>query len=251
MERTGGGDPARTVALLWRAEPEAKRGRKPKVTVDQIITAAVAAADADGLAAMSMARVAKELGLGTMSLYTHVPGKAELVDLMIDAVLLERDLPATGEPRPDGWRAQVELYAQRTRDAYQRHPWLRDVSMVRPPLGPGLMAGEEFLLAALSETALAPRQVTAAMGAIITFVDGAVAAVADTEQLERVTGQSNDAWWDARQVFWDEYFDVEKYPAMTRLWHQGAFNDSTADQSDTAFAFGLQRLLDGIEGSFR
>jgi AcrR family transcriptional regulator len=244
----GGDDAARRIALLWRTEPEAKRGRKPKVSVAQIVTAAVAVADADGLAATSMARVAKNLNLGTMSLYTHVPGKSELVDLMVDAVLQEREL---GDPRPEGWRAQVELYAERTRDVYRRHPWLRDVSMVRPPLGPGLMAGEEFLLAALSESGLAPRQVVAAMGAIMTLVDGAAAAVAETEQLERATGQSTDAWWAERQVFWDDYFDVERYPAMTRLWHEGAFVEGADDQADTAFVFGLRRLLDGIEGSSR
>ncbi|GLZ28284.1 TetR family transcriptional regulator [Lentzea sp. NBRC 105346] len=247
VERSGGGDPARTVELLWRTRPVAGRGRKPKVTVDQIITAAVAAADADGLGAMSMARVAADLGLGTMSLYTHVPGKAELIDLMVDAVLRERDLrPADGD-----WRAQVELYARRTREVYRRHPWLRDVSMVRPPLGPGLLAGEEFLLAALSGIGLEPRQVVAAMGAIMTFVDGAVAAEVDTAQLERATGESTDAWWAARQLFWDEYFDVTRYPAMTSVWERGGFDLSTGEQSENAFEFGLRRLLDGIEGGVR
>ena len=248
-ERSGGGDPVRTLTLLWRRPSEPKPvGRKPKVSVDQIVTAAIAVADREGLGATSMARVAQELSVGTMSLYGHVPGKAELIDLMADTVLQERDLTPEGT-----WRERVQHYADRTRAAYRKHPWMRDVSMVRPPLGPGLVDGQEFVLAALADSGLEPRQVTLAHVAIEGFVHGAAASEADDQQLEQKTGESGDSWWSARQVFWDDYFDVERYPTMTSLWHAGAYDTGgiLADNARNSFDYGLAKLLDGIEGVLR
>jgi AcrR family transcriptional regulator len=256
VERSGGGDPDRTVALLWRAraahgqhDGKPARGRRPTLTVDQIVAAAIAVADREGLSSMSMVRVAEELGVGTMSLYTYVPGKAELIDLMVDAVMMQRALPGPGDDRPTGWRAQVELYAERTRDAHRRHPWLRQVSTVRPPLGPGLLGQYEYLLSALAGSALPTRQMDAAMGAIITFVDAAAAMEAENEHTERATGQSFDAWWAARESFWHDYFDADEYPTLTRVWNHGGFSQRATDAAIDAYEFGLQRLLDGIQST--
>ncbi|MBF9129552.1 TetR/AcrR family transcriptional regulator [Plantactinospora sp. S1510] len=255
VERSGGGDPARTLALLWSTQPSAgrpgsagkpARGRPPRLTLAQIRLAAVTVADRDGLATMSMARVAEEVGVGTMSLYTYVPGKAELIDLMVDSVLSERDLPGPDDVRPSAWRARIVLYAERTRAMYRRHPWLREVSMVRPPLGPGLLSQREYLLAALADTGLSARQVVAATDAIVTFVDAAAGQQAESEQAERATGQSTDDWWSDRDSFWEDHFDVERFPAMTRTWKADGFV-GTAEAMVDAYEFGLRLLLDGIE----
>ncbi|AVT38962.1 TetR/AcrR family transcriptional regulator [Plantactinospora sp. BB1] len=255
VERSGGGDPDRTLALLWTAQPSPgspaaagrpARGRPPRLTVPQIRQAAIAVADREGLATMSMARVAEELGVGTMSLYTYVPGKAELIDLMVDGVMAERDLPGPDDVRPTDWRARIELYADRTRTMYQRHPWLREVSTVRPPLGPGLLAQQEYLLAALADLGLPARQTVAAGNAIVSFVDAAARQQAEADQLERTTGQSTDEWWSDRDSFWAEHFDVARYPAMNRTWEAGGFVD-TPDAMADAYRFGLRLLLDGIQ----
>ncbi|GIG89507.1 TetR/AcrR family transcriptional regulator [Plantactinospora endophytica] len=255
VERSGGGDPRRTLALLWTAEPapaaagttgRPARGRPPRLTVRQIRQAAIAVADRDGLAAMSMARVADGLGVGTMSLYTYVPGKAELIDLMVDGVLAERELPGPDDAPPPDWRARIELYADRTRATYLRHPWLREVSTVRPPLGPGLLAQQEYLLAALAGLGLPARQTVAAANAIVTFVDASARQRAETDQLERVTGQSTDEWWSDRDSFWSEHFDVARHPAMNRIWLADGFVD-TPDAMADAYRFGLRLLLDGIQ----
>ncbi|GLY77251.1 TetR/AcrR family transcriptional regulator [Actinoallomurus iriomotensis] len=254
VEHSGGGDPERTLALLWRDRAAGRtdgrppRGRRPKLTVDQIVRAALAVADREGLASMSMVRVADEAGAGTMSLYTYVPGKAELIDLMVDAVLTERDLPGPGDQRPEGWLEQIELYAERTRAAYRRHPWLREISTVRPPLGPGLMAQQEYLLSALSGIGLSPRQITAAAGTIVTFVHAAAAAEAEYEQLER-TGESAADWWAARGSFWEDYFDVTRHPTIARLWREGGFDAGTKGANAEAYEFGLRRLLSGIQAA--
>ncbi|MEC3977672.1 TetR/AcrR family transcriptional regulator [Amycolatopsis sp. H20-H5] len=251
MEHSGGGDPDRSLALLWRERGPAAaapaRGRKPTLTLDRIVTAALALADAEGSAAASMHRVAKELGSGTMTLYTYVPAKAELLDLMIDEVLTERALPAPGDPRPDGWRAQVRLYAERTRAMFLRHPWLRQVSMVRPALGPGVMAGQEYLLSTVSGLGLSPRQVVAAASSIDAYVTANAASAAAGQQLEQATGETTDTWWDQRTVFWEKYFDVERHPSIVRVWTDGGYEVSTAEAAAEAYEFGLDRLLDGID----
>src|SRR3712207_1844198 len=122
-EFTGTGDPARSMALLWRTPPaqSLRPGPKAALDVDRIVAAAVRLADREGLAALSMRRVATELGAGAMSLYTHVPGKGELVDLMLDTVL--------GELYPDeevvtsgAWRTRLRTLAQANWDFFVRHP---------------------------------------------------------------------------------------------------------------------------------
>ncbi|MEJ3655796.1 TetR/AcrR family transcriptional regulator C-terminal domain-containing protein [Actinomycetes bacterium KLBMP 9759] len=247
-ERGGGRDAATTIELLWRKPSEPRLGRKPKVGVGQIVAAAIAVADGEGFDAMSMARVAQELGVGTMSLYTHVPGKAELIDLMADRVLQERELVVAGT-----WRDRIKQYADRTRAVYHAHPWMREVSMVRPPLGPGLMDGEEFVLAALTDAGLEPKTAAVAHAAIEGFVHGAAASEMDDRELEAATGESVDSFWRARQVFWDGYFDMERYPVMASLWHARAYDieGTLADSARRAFDYGLDMLLDGIEGGLR
>ncbi|MGY6654632.1 TetR/AcrR family transcriptional regulator [Amycolatopsis sp. TRM77291] len=240
----------RSLELLWRDRGEARqptRGRKPKLTLDQVIATAVALADGAGEATVSMSRIAKKLGAGTMTLYTYVPGKTELLDLMVDSVLAERDLPGPGDPRPDDWRAQVRLYAERTLAVFRAHPWLRSTSMVRPVLGPGLMAGQEYLIAAVSDIGLEPRQAAAAANSIEIYVQANATLFAETAQVEQETGQSTDAWWGQRSVFWEKYFDVERHPAMTRIWESGGYDADTCEAADETFVFGLERLLDGIE----
>ncbi|MFC0628852.1 TetR/AcrR family transcriptional regulator [Kribbella deserti] len=255
VEHSGGGQPERILAMLWRhhravsgpADGKPALGRRPTLTLDAVVTAAIELADTEGLATMSMSRVAKALGVGTMTLYTYVPSKDELLDLMVDQVFAERDLPRSGDDLPANWRDRIELYAERTLAMFGRHTWLCEVSFIRPPIGPGMLDAREFLLAALSGIGLEPPQVDAAALAIATYVDGAASVRADGERLERQTGQSNDAWWGERNDLWETYFDVERYPAMTALWHAGGFNRGTTDAAAHSYRFGLDRLLDGIE----
>ncbi|GGT17168.1 TetR/AcrR family transcriptional regulator [Nonomuraea spiralis] len=242
MERSGGGDPRQTLRLLWRS-PQARsgRGRPPKVSLDKIVGAAMALADREGLAAMTMDRLAASLGVGTMTLYTHVPGKAELVDLMVDSAWRELDLTRSGS-----WRDQIEHYAKQNTALHERHPWLRMVSTVRPPLGPGLLARADFLLAALSMTGLSATEASAASDSIVTFVDAATATLAEHTHAERLSGLSDDDWWAARQEFWETIFDPARYPAIERTWRNGGLDRSAAEAAVRAFDLGLRALLDGI-----
>src|ERR1700760_3593541 len=136
-----GADQARSLARLWGApDPAAatRRGPKPKHSVEAVVRAAIALADAEGLEALSMRRVAEVLNLSPMSLYTYVPSKAELMDLMLDLAG-----HAVEEPQEGDWRARITHLSRQRWAMAQRHPWLTHVGMHRPPLGPNVLAKAE------------------------------------------------------------------------------------------------------------
>jgi len=182
-----------------------------------------------------------------MTLYTYVPSRAELVDLMVDDALAARRLPGPADPRPATWREQVHLYAQLTRAAYVAHPWLAQVSTVRPPIGPGMLADREYVLSTVAGLGLTPGRIDEAAIAITGFVTAAARFDAENAQLLRTSGQSTDAWWGQRTRLWEDYFEPSRHPTMTRLWTTGGFDRGTVEQARDAFAFGLQALLNGIE----
>src|ERR1700744_2604797 len=120
---------ARSLARLWGAvapDGPPRRGPKPKHSVEAVVQAAIALADAEGLEALSMRRVAEMLRLSPMSLYTYVPSKAELLDLMLDHVVGEIEEP---KPGAGDWRAQVTQLARQRWLMAQRHPWILQVGM--------------------------------------------------------------------------------------------------------------------------
>jgi AcrR family transcriptional regulator len=248
-EFSGRAAPDRILPLLWRRQRPATRakGRPPRLSVDAVVAAAVARADADGLAAASMARVGKDLGVGTMTVYTYVPSRDELVDLMVDEVLARRALPGPGEPRPADWRDQVHLYADRTRQMYTTHPWLAQVSQVRPPIGPGMLAEREYVLSVVAGLGLPLDQVNTAAVTIHAFVTSAARSLAEIELVRRATGETNDAWWLQRQDLWKTWFDVDRHPAMTTVWNAGGFDRGPDEQVRDAYAYGLKLILDGLD----
>lgn len=242
--RSGAGDPARTLELLWR-EPARTSGRGPKQrsSVDAVVAAAVEIADADGLEALTMRAVAARLGLTPMATYTYVPGKAELLDLMLDSVygqMPRTDL--TGLP----WRERVSVIATENRDMLARHPWVAYVPTTRPPLGPGVAAKYDHELRAFDGLGL--DDVT--MDAALTHLLGVVTAVAridiDTRRAAADTGMSDREWWDRTAPILARVFDAQRYPLAARIGAAtGAAHDS-AYSATHAWEFGLARVLDGL-----
>jgi AcrR family transcriptional regulator len=248
-EVTGTGDPARSMALLWREHEPAPRGRGAAagLSVDRVVRTAVAVADAEGLGALSLRRVAADLGVGTMSLYTYVPGKGELLDLMVDAVLGELPhLVGEGIGSPD-WRARLEAVARGNWALFERHPWLLLVgASSRPPLGPHVMAKYELELRAVDGAGLDE----IAMDAVVTLVNGFVAGTArgvvEQASAEAATGTSELDWWRATEPFVARVFDAEKYPTVARVGPVAGEAQQAAYDPRRAFEFGLARLLDGV-----
>ena len=236
----------RILPLLWRRSIPARKavGRPPRLSVDVVVATAIGLADAEGLEAASMARVAAELSVATMSLYTYVPSRPELVDLMVDEVLWARALTGEGD-----FRERVLFYADRTFAMYRAHPWLAEVSRVRPPVGPGMLAEQEFMLATVATLGLPVDRLNRPATAITSWVTAAARQEAEAALLRRTTGLSTDEWWQQRGELWEDWFDVGAHPTMTAIWNAGAFDRGADEQAQDAYAYGLGLLLEGIERS--
>jgi AcrR family transcriptional regulator len=239
-EYSGSGDPVRSMALLWRA-PEAGTGRAG-LSVDRIVATAIGIADTEGIGALSMRKVADKLGVGAMSLYTYVPAKAELVDLMLDTVLAETDRT----PVDGGWRPRLEQVARENLALARRHPWVLQMATSRPVLGPNLIAKYDYELGALDGIGLSDLEMDTLLAAVLAYVNGAGHAVVDAEQAAAQTGQTDDQWWDAQAPLLEKVFDAERFPVAARVGRAAGEAYGAGDPT-YAFEFGLQRLLDGIE----
>jgi AcrR family transcriptional regulator len=231
--------------LMWfpqRAEPS-RRGRRPGLTVDRVVEAATALADAEGLDAVSMRRVAQELGVVPMTLYTYVPDKAVLLDLMLDRLYL--GMPRA-EPVEAGWRERLAAVAEQNRALYAAHPWAAGLSASRPPLGPGLMAKYEHELRAFDGTALSDVEIDAAFTDLLGFVQGNARAAADARAEVERSAQSDAEWWQAAGPALEVVFDPVAYPRAVRIGAAAGAALGGAYNPGHAYEFGLARVLDGL-----
>lgn len=239
-ESTGKSDFKITLQLLWGRKERGQRGPKPGLTIERIVTVAIALADEEGLEQLSMRKVADKLGTGAMSLYRYVPSKAELLDLMLDTIHGE-------DPHPDEdgpWRPRLQAAAYRSRALIQRHPWMLGVSLgQRPPLGPNILTGYDRVLKILANTGLTPAEQVATAELVNNYVNGATRTGVESEQMARESGVSDDQWWEERASFWDDYFDPDRFPFISIVYAKGGYDEPRVDHFD----FGLQRILDGIE----
>ncbi len=241
-ESTGGSDFRISLKLLWGTKERAPRGPKPTLTVQQIVEQAIALADAEGIDNVSMRRVAERLGVGAMSLYRYVPSKAELLDLMLDRIHGEH-AQAT-PPRRRRAVARAARVARAPEPCADPAPSLDAAG----PHGPAPAAGSEHHgrvqrdLGAAKDIGLTPAETIAVTELIGNYVRGATRADVEAVQTAQESGVSDEEWWGERNAFWEEYFDVERFPHITLMWESGGY-EAPVDPFD----FGLQRVLDGIE----
>ncbi len=241
-EFTGSGDPGRSIALLWSLPGPARRGPKPRHTVEDVVRAAIALADAEGLSALSMRRVAEALGLSPMSLYTYVPSKAELVDLMLDRVAGEDQTP---DPA-NGWRARLEQIARQHWSRAQRHPWILQVGTHRPPLGPNVLARVESTLCAIDGLGLTEMEMDQVTSVVSDYVRGAVRAALDAREIEKQTGMTDEQWWAMNTPLLQGLVDPARYPTTVRMGEAYKSGQMPGPDPERNFEFGLQRVLDGL-----
>ncbi|MGV9380717.1 TetR/AcrR family transcriptional regulator [Nonomuraea sp. NPDC003707] len=244
VEYPGKGDPARSLALLWRTSERVSRKGKPELSVDRIVRAAIEVADAEGLAALSMRRVAERLGVGTMSLYTYVPGKPELFDVMLDTVYGEAARP---QDVPGGWRGRLEQIARESWALYLRHPWLLQVASSRPVLGPNVTAKYDYDLRAVDGIGLTDLEMDSVITLVAGFVHGAARGAVEAAQAESLTGMTDEQWWAAHAPFLSRITDAARYPTAARVGQAAGEALNAAYSPGHAFEFGLQRVLDGVE----
>lgn len=244
--RTGSGEPSRTLATLW-GEPSAappRKGPARSVTVVQVVDAALAVADEQGVAAVTMRAVAERVGVSAMSVYTYVPGKPELLDLMVDARYARMArTPWGGQP----WRKRLTLVADLNRELLTGHPWLTEVAALsRPPLGPGVMAKYEHELAAFDDTGLSDVDIDAALTYLLGFVQSHCRSAHDAARATTDTAMSDADWWAANQPILARVLDPEAYPRAVRIGSAAGEERGGAWSADHAWEFGLARTLDGL-----
>lgn len=229
------------IEAAWGVRERPAKGPRPSLTLDRIVGAAVSLASAEGLDAVSMGRVAKELGVSTMSLYRYVSAKSELYVLMQEA--------ATGAPPelpPPGtdWREALAAWAWAMREVYHRHLWLLRVPVAGPPATPNMVAWWERALVALEGTGLDDGAVLSVTLLVSGYVKNEAVLTAD---LAAVVAASDDPPEEVMARYartLRRLADPEEYPAVTRVLHSGVLD--VADEPEDEFRFGLDRILDGV-----
>jgi DNA-binding transcriptional regulator YhcF (GntR family) len=218
------------------------RPAEPGPDRDLVVSTAVAIADAEGLPALSMRRLAGELGIPTMSVYRHVADKEELVLLMMDKVMAANPPPSLS-PETDDWRACVEALARLQWSMYRRHIWLAQaVSFTRPLLAPHAMAHTEWTMRALDGHGLDPSTQFRAAVMVANYVRGTAVNLADEAQAEQETGLTDAQWMQSQQDRIAAVLATGQLPMMARFMAA----DDREFHLDTLLEFGLQRLLDGL-----
>ena len=226
--------PAGVVARAHRNEGD------PELTRERIVAAAVRVADAEGLAQLSMRRIASELGAAPMSLYRHVNGKDELLVSMMDSVLGEDPLPARP---PKGWRAQLELSSRMQWRGFRRHPWLAQaLSLTRPQLIPNGMRHTEWALRALDGLGLTIQEMMHVHTTLFSHVRGLALNLEAEAQAEQDSGLTSDEWMQTQEHGFRVIAGTGDFPMLNRL-----VNSEMELDLDRLFEFGLARLLDGLE----
>ncbi|GAA1686054.1 TetR/AcrR family transcriptional regulator [Glycomyces endophyticus] len=239
--QTGAGDPQRSLELLWREfEPQPSRpGPKPRLTVDRIVEAAIAVADREG-SCFGMRGVSAELGVGAMTIYRYVPGKKELIDLMVDRISRfegeEPDLAGLG------WRERLELLAEGSWQAYDDHPWLLEINQRRPVFGPDSMAGYDFALSAFEGHDLPDREMNLVITAVMNLVTGTARQYLMRDSAEEAPEANEHEWWEVQAPYLDRAIESGRYRYVGRFKDEQAWN-ITAHQ---AMRYVLDRFLDGL-----
>jgi AcrR family transcriptional regulator len=237
---SGIGDPRRSLELLWHPKGRGGRGPKPGLDLERIVSAAVELADREGLGALSMRRVAAEIGAGTMSLYRHVPGKGELLDLMLDHVIGPPESHA--ELHGKDWRTVLALTARDTWRLYLAHPWLLQVNQVRPILGPNALGVFDLTLASMEDLALTGREKVAMILVVDHYVTGAARTYILQRELCQQSEISDEDFWAAQEPVLVEAMESGAYPQIAKLPE-----DAFTIGGEEALEFGLAPLLDGLE----
>lgn len=221
------------MVVVWERPEPPDRPVPAPLSRERIVRAAIDLADADGLDAVSLRKVAAALDVGPMRLYGYIATKEELLDLMLDAVYAET------RPAGDDWREVLRSHAEATRQAAHRHEWLADLIGGRPQLGPNTLAAGDALLAALSGVEL--DTVVPAIAAVKAYVVGAVRREIAERRAERASGMDIKEFQVANGPYLERTFATGRYPALATAVREGPH--LSADEN---FRIGLEFLLDGI-----
>lgn len=221
----------------------AHSNQQPHLTRARIVKAAIAIADAEGLAVLSMRGVAARLGVATMAPYRHVANKDELVMLMADAAYGERGYPA--QP-PNGWRARLELCAHTLWSLYRQHPWLAQLAPITRPLPlPNLAAHAEMALTALDRFGLNAAEMCDLHVLFFSYVQGIAIHLEREQHALGSSGMTEDDWMHNQAPALEAIMGSSRYPTFATMLT--TLSETGYDLiMDNLFELGLRSLLDGL-----
>ncbi|MFK3983408.1 TetR/AcrR family transcriptional regulator [Micromonospora sp. NPDC050397] len=238
MGRAGptGGTGAVDPEALWLRPGGSRRGRPPTHTRTEVTSAAIAIADVEGLGAVTIRRVAADIGAGAMSLYSYVPDKETLLELMIDQASGEDGLP----PSSGDWRTDLRALAHLQRGLMRRHPWLPSALVFRQTLGPNTLAALEYALTALRGTDLDGQTKMEVIAILTGFVANYVSReIAQERGAEQGIGQPQEVA-DAQARYLRAVLGGGDYPRLAEVVTSGG--NGTASGFDRL----LDQLLNGL-----
>jgi AcrR family transcriptional regulator len=241
----GAGAPVTIAPVVWMLPDRPGRGPRPAHSRNEIAAAAIEIADADGLEAVTMRRVAAEVGCGTMTLYRYVPTKDHLLELMIDVVTGETVLPDL--PAGD-WREGLRTVAAMHRDTLLRHPWLASLQSGRPSFGPNSLRTMEWAAGVLHDLSLDIDQVLIMMNTLRAFVLGAVVEELAEQEAQRRSGLSTAQWQARMAPYVATLMASGRYPTFNKIITDARLPHSDGGP-DEGFALGLELVLDGFAAS--
>ncbi|KRF37807.1 TetR/AcrR family transcriptional regulator [Nocardioides sp. Soil805] len=234
--------PLPLIDLLWRDHPDAptggRRGPRARVTTGSVLDAALRLADADGLAGVTVRHLAADLGVSTMSVYTHVNSRDDLLVLMVDAAHLRMERIPHGRA---GWRSRVRRVAEANLALIQQHPWLLDVVDDRSALGPGTIAKYDHELEALEALGLEDTDRDAALTFVLDFVRASARALRPQPR----AGEMAEHWpeWGPRLAT----YLGDDHPLARRVGAAAGEALGGPGSPSHAWDFGLTRVLDGLD----
>jgi AcrR family transcriptional regulator len=241
---SGTGLPA-SIEAAWGVRVRPNKGPRPALTLERIVEAAVRVAAADGLSAVSMSRVAADLGVSTMSLYRYVAAKQELLALMVDAAY---GTPPTSSGPQEGWREGLSRWAWAELAVYRRHPWVLRIPISGPPVTPNAIAWLEWGLESLGDTGLAEGEKLSVILLLTGFVRNQATLDADISAAQASGATAREVMASYSRLL-TRLTDPRRFPALHAVIASGVLDGP--DDADGEFIFGLERVLDGIEALVR
>ena len=232
------------VAIASPQDPATPRTRvtPPEVTGEDVVRTAMVIADAEGSSALSMRRVATELGVATMSLYRHVSSKDELVARMIDAAF--GDHPFTTPP-PDDWLAALDAGGRRLWLIFRRHPWVAPaMSLTRPQVTPHALAYAEWVMSAMHAAGLDFWRIYQVHLMLFSYVRGLAISLEPEAMAQQETGITYDEFIDRQGAALAVLMSSGAYPTFKTVATRADFDLDLDEQ----FEFGLRHLLAGLAG---
>jgi AcrR family transcriptional regulator len=246
--RTNAADPTALLALLWHGSDTPGRGRRRALDLEAVVGAAIVLADAGGLTDLTMRRLATHLGIAPMSLYTYVPGRHELIDLMLDHIYLDMATPPMAALTP---RDRVWVVADANWRLALAHPWATGIATTRPGLGPGATRKYDYELGAFDGLGLSDVEMDSWLTLLLTVVRGAGQLAGEVSAAGLESGESDEEWWRRAGPALAEHLAPSAYPLAARVGTAAGMAHGGAVDPEHVFRFGIERLLVALEAQTR